>query len=196
MKSSILIALAACGLCITAGCSKKSDPAPLTKTQTLSAQKWVPVSMILKLSVKESFVNALIPDSLRQIDLFGQGDICLSDNPFNFKADNTYFTTDEGIECAEFTPDEGTWSLNADDTKFTLVSERILGDIEDLPIELPIDLEAVVRGLFADMNVQELKPSSFKTTKTIEQKLENFRIPDFPLPLTITLVLTLEVSLK
>ena len=88
-----------------ASCKKDKDeePAPPTKKELLS-NKW-------KVSdVKNADGTSVIALPVPQI-------VCLKDNIFTLKADDTY-TIDEGaVVCEPSTAQSGTWSLTSNDTK-------------------------------------------------------------------------------
>ncbi len=192
----IMVSAAVCFVVLLANCGKKSDPAPLTKTQLLSAQKWLPVQMKLKISVDNPFIDALLPDSLRNLDFLDALDSCQKDNPFQFKANKTYIVTDEALKCPEFEPLTGTWSLSPDDSKFSISSEQFVEGLPGASEGFLLDMKSIIKGLFTDMEVMELKAGSFKTRKTFSQKINDFRLPNFPLPISFNVVFELNIHMK
>ena len=110
MKNSILfgkyiLLFAFFSTSILISCQKDKDEEPATPTKKeLLSNKWKVVD------VKNAGGTSVIDAPFPQI-------VCLKDNIFTLKADDTY-TIDEGaVVCEPSTAQSGTWSLTSNDTK-------------------------------------------------------------------------------
>ena len=112
----LALALAASSAFVGCGSDKKSeDPKPKTKAEMLAAHDWI-------------INGATLTVSGQTIDAFNSGyfDDCEKDNYYHFVNTNnsgTYTLNENTNVCTPSTAENGTWALNADQTKLAFTAQ-------------------------------------------------------------------------
>lgn len=175
-------------------CGSDDGNAPLTNEQILTSRPWQNTQMNFQIDLEPEFLSGFIPAEFRQINALDNLEPCALDDVTLFANDATFTTEDYELDCPGFEPTEGEWAASSDFSTFTLFLEELPFEVpvpQGLP--LPVDLESFANEVLKDMVVEEFDMDLMELTKTQSFTLENVEIPDFPIPLDITIIIKARV---